>query len=451
MDKFAWLLGLRGVWQHGRRNFIAGFAIAVGLMAILTLVGYSKRINDYLAASAMYLQQPGHVAIVKKNGIRKRFTDPQHFSLRAHELTKLTRTLEKKANFDFLSPYLSGFGLIGNGCKSFPFKASGYSFATEQRIKNHPELKAIISDYSPYLRGVSPTVSEAKAPIGISVGLARRLGKEIGPESRSSNEVFDAADCEKPEVIQRLAKDNNVQLMAQDFEGRLNAVDGELVNEFTTGVSFTDNSALTMSLELLQELLHTDRISYVGVFLKNRDEAVAFAREIKVDMIQQNLDIDAYAWNDKAWNFNYYAARNILLVTNVFASVVIFIVVVLSIINTLNIGLVEARREIGTLRALGYTPSHIAKIFAIEAKCVAWIAVILGAIASFYLFRGIEASRIPFQFAGASQKTIFLITTPLWVYGAASVGLVVLVIFTNYTIARRYASKDTLTLLDRGN
>lgn len=426
MDRFAWLLGLRGVWQHGRRNLIAGIAIAIGLIAILSLIGYSKRINDYQSVQAMYLQQPGHVAIVKKDGLRKRLTDPRRYSLRAHEVTRITRALEKKANFAFVSPYLTGFGLIGSGGKSFPFKALAMPPETDQRIKNHPELKAIISDYVPFTRGVAPLVSGVASPIGITVGLAKRLGLKVG------------------------SGDMNVQLLTQDLDGRLNAVDGDLVNEYSTGVSFTDNSGVTMGLDLLQELLRTDRVSYLGVFLKDREDAKEFAQAIKVEMIQQKLDIDAFAWDDKLWNFNFYAGRNILVVMSIFAAVVIFIVVILSIVNTLNIGLVEARREIGMLRALGFTPSQIAKIFAIEAKAVAWIAVILGSLGALGLFRAIEAMQIPFQFPGASQLTVVLVTPPTWAYFTAALGLVILVVLTNFLIAKRYASRDTLTLLDRG-
>ncbi|RZA22714.1 MAG: ABC transporter permease [Proteobacteria bacterium] len=451
MDRFAWLLGLRGVVQHARRNLIAGFAIAVGLTAVLTLIGYSKRIDDYLAAAAMYLQQPGHVAIVKKDGLRRRLTDPSHYSLKAAEVQRLEAALKKHENFDFTSPYLSGFGLIGNGCKSFPFRANAYSFEKNERILRHPEIKQILGDHKPYIQGQSHILSKAKAPVGVSVGLTKRLEKNLGGTSEAISEVYAAEDCDKPEVKQRLAKDMNVQLMAQDFEGRLNAIDAELVNEFTTGSSFSDNGAMTMGIEALQELLNTDKISYLAVFLKDRQKAEQFAGDIKVEMIQQKLDIDAYAWDDKNWNFNFYAGRNILFVTNVFASIVIFIVVILSIINTLNIGLVEARREIGTLRALGYTPKQIAAIFAIEAKCVAWMAVMFGTGFSYLLFHVIEKLEIPFRFPGASEATIFLITPPQWSYISAALSLVVIVVVTNFVIARRYASKDTLTLLDRGN
>jgi putative ABC transport system permease protein len=451
LERFSWLLGFRSVRQHAKRNLIAGGAIAIGLTAALFTFGYSTRINSYMGTAAMYLQQPGHVAIIKKDGLRYRLIEPNKYSLEEKDVKAIEAFAKKDPTIEIVAPYLFGAGLIGSGCKSFPFRAQAYSLAQEKKIKNHPELKAVIPEYTSTSAGVALWDAKMTSPIGLSRGLAKRLGKTAEGESVSSQEVFTAADCDKAEVQAKLAHDPNVQLLTQDFDNRLNAVDSNMANEFSTGMVLTENGSLQMDIVQLQDLLRTSKVSYVGLFLKDRQNAANMAKDIVSTLQKDGIEVDAFAWDDERWNPNYFASYNVMVVTEIFISIVVAAVVLLSILNTVNIGLVEARQEIGTLRALGYTSSQVSWIFAIESFSVAVVAVIVGSIFSFFFFAWIKSLNLPLRFPGASQSSTFQITPPLWSYGASAIFLCLMVVGTSLVIARRYASQPTLTLLDRGN
>ncbi|RYZ58450.1 MAG: FtsX-like permease family protein [Proteobacteria bacterium] len=451
MERFSWLLGFRSVRQHAKRNLIAGGAIAIGLTAALFTFGYSTRINSYMGTAAMYLQQPGHVAIIKKGGLRYRLIEPDKFSLDEKDLKAIEAFALANPSIEIVAPYLFGAGLIGSGCKSFPFRAHAYSLTQEKRVKNHPELKEVIPEYKSTTAGVPLWESNLSSPIGLSRGLAKRLGKTAQGVARTSSEIFSAADCDRPDVQAKLAHDPNLQLLTQDFDNRLNAVDSNMANEFSTGMVLTENGSLQMDILQLQDLLRTSKVSYVGLFLKDRGESAAMAQNITSSLQEKGLDVEAYAWDDERWNPNYFASFNVMVVTEIFISIVVAAVVLLSILNTVNIGLVEARQEIGTLRALGYKPSQVAWIFAIESFCVATLAVVVGSIFSVLFFAWIKSLGLPLRFPGASQSSTFQVTPPLWSYGASAVFLCLMVVVTSLIIARRYASQPTLTLLDRGN
>lgn len=443
-------LGLESLRQHARRNMIAGAAIAVGLLATLSIIGFAERTNAYLAAIAMYVEKPGHVAIIKKDGLRRRLVEPKKYSLSSKEWNDLNRYLEKDPAVDFAAPYLFGFGLVGNGCKSQPFIVTGFDITKQKAVTEYPELKRIIPEFRSLTRGEALWSSSQKSPITLSGGLAKRLNKSAELPAKAFTEVIDLKECDSNELKAKLASDRNVQMLTQDFDNRLNAVDGEFVGEFSTGVEITEKSAMQMPLALLQDLLRTDKISYLGVFLKDRRQAHAYAKSIVRSMADRGVFIDAYTWDAELWNQNYFAGAAVLVVTELFVGVVVAIVVFLSIMNTLTIGLAEARREIGMLRAVGYNPTQISYIFTVEAFAMGIIAVIVGSILSMGLFHVISKLEIPMHFAGFSQDSTFQILPPFWSYFAASAFLLLLVAGTSMVLSRRYASQPILDLLNRG-
>ncbi|MBC7659553.1 MAG: FtsX-like permease family protein [Chitinophagaceae bacterium] len=447
---YSFLLGLESLRQHARRNVLAGAAIAVGLLAMMSIIGYVNRTNSYLAAIAIYIQQPGHVAIIKKDSLRRRMIEPKLYSLSAPEWTALDAYLSQDTKVAFISPYLFGFGLVGDGCKSFPFTVTGFDLKKQAAVIAHPELKAIIPEYKSLTGGENLWDSHEKAPIALSGGLAKKMNKSANTDGLAYPGTFESTECDKPAVKAKLAFDRNIQLLTQDFDNRLNAVDGDFVGEFSTGVDFTEKSSMQMPIHLLQELLRTDKISYIGVFLKNRLEAHDYAQSIVKIMADKGIQIDAYPWDAEAWNQNYFASAGVMVVTELFVGLIVALVVLLSIVNTLTIGLAEARREIGMLRAVGYNPNQIASIFAVESFATAVLAVGIGSLLAFILFEFIAQLKIAMHFPGFSQESTFQIDPPSWTYAFVSVLLVLLVVGTSAVLARRYASQPILNLLDRG-
>lgn len=450
MNTYCLRLGWHRLWQHGRRNIIAGVAIAMSFFSIMGTIGYATRTNIYQAVSAMYVQQPGHVAIVKKDGLRKRIVDPQNYSLSASDISQITSFTQGNPEIDFVSPYLFSSGLVGSGCKSFPFIVRGFDVSQEQKVLSHPELRSVIPEYKAISKGVNLWDSQLTAPLVLSLGLAMKLGKSADSPVADASFLFTAEDCNAPGIKEKLRKDRSVQLLAQDFENRLNAVEAEVSGEFSTGLANSEDHMMRAPLSLLQDLLRTDKVSYLAVFLKDRAKAKTMAQTIPVKMREQGVNVEAYAWDDEAWNPNYVAGANVMLVSEAFVSFVVGMVVLLSILNTLTISLAESRVEIGTLRAIGYKPKEIANIFGVESFLTACFGALFGALISAGMFRMIEILKIPMQFPGFSQSTFFIVTPPSWSYLVVGASLCTMVTGTSLILSRRYARLSILKLLDKG-
>ena len=125
-------------------------------------------------------------------------------------------------------------------------------------------------------------------------------------------------------------------------------------------------------------------------------------------------------------------------------------VALLSILNTLSISLAESRREIGTLLAIGYNSVEVAWIFMVEALATSIIALSLGAAGTYGICEFISYLAIPLKAPGFSHATIFRFTPTIYNYIYLSIFLCALTSLTTFVMARRYASRNILTLLDRG-
>lgn len=454
MTSFAWRLGLRSIPQHKRRNFATLLAIGFGYMALILICGYNVRVNNYMTASTIFLQNSGHIAIFQDDGLRKRFVRPKAYSLKSNDVTQLNRYLATLPQFDFAVPYLIGNGLVGNGCSSFPFVGRGFDPRSEAKVRTHPMALSIISEQKSVLAGAPIWANPGEVhQVSLGRGLAAKLGKSKVFESEATGDSA-PLDCEDPQTKAIQAKDRNLQFVGLTFDKRLAAEDADISSLFSTGFSVTEDLAVQAPLRFMQSLLDTESISYLAVFLepadlgkKELDELVA---KIDKDLSAKGLKVDVYAWNDARFNPEYVDGLAVLRVTVGFVAIIILFVVLLSIINTLSIGLAESRRDIGTLRAIGYNPSAVAKIYTIEVFLITVVSVALSAILSYGVTQFIASLNIPFQLPGLSNATSFQLTPTVSDYLLCAGGVITLVLLVTYFTARKYAKQGVLFLLDPG-
>ena len=454
MNGFAWRLGLRSILQHKRRNIATLLAIAFGYMALILICGYNVRVNHYMTASVIFLQNSGHIAIFKEDGLRKRFVRPKAYSLKPEETAQITAYLKTLPEFDFSVPYLIGQGLVGNGCHSFPFVGRGFDPLSEARVRTHPMALSIVSEQKSVLGG-SPIWAhpDQVKQVSLGRGLAAKLGKSKVFETSASSDSS-PLDCTDPQTKAKQALDRNLQFVGLTFDKRLAAEDGDITSLFSTGFSFTEDLAIQTPLKFMQSLLDTESISYLAIFLKPADIDTASLDQLNLrmqkDLRMQGLKIDSFAWNDPRFNPEYGDALAVLQVTVGFVALIILFVVLLSIINTLNIGLAESRRDIGTLRAIGYNPRAIAKIYTIEVFVITLVSLVLSAVLSYGVTAYIASLNIPFQLPGLSNATNFQLTPRPNDYVIAALGVMALALVVTHVTAQKYARQGVLILLDPG-
>ena len=377
LAKLAW----RNLRRNIRRSLATGMAIAAGFTAFMIAAGFAFRIERVLSAYTHYSLHVGHIGIYKKNALEMFNIKPPQYSLTLAEQEAVSSALQAQSNVEMSGRYLVGQGLVGNGCKTFPFVANGVDLTIESRVMNHPNLLT----WNPHItkfRSGDPiwTMPKDMGPIAISDGLAKLLGKTKLHKDVATEKPIIITDCTAPDVKDFFAKDANVQLAAGTWDGTLSAQDGEFVMRFTTGLVETNNTAIIMPLERLQALLNTDHVMNYSVWLKEPLFLLQTLSELRSKLKKTAPELDVLPWTDERLSPYYSGTMHFIYVMVGFVGVVLAIVVILSIFNSATMTAIERSQEVGMFRSVGYNQKIIRQLFILEGFFLTAASVVGGAI-----------------------------------------------------------------------
>ncbi|MFL5815622.1 MAG: ABC transporter permease [Bdellovibrionia bacterium] len=426
----SWKLSWRNLGRNRRRNLATGAAIAFGYAGLLLLGGYIVRVEHYLRVNSVYLNHSGHVSIYRKDGLERHLTKPSRYNLKPEEQARILELVSKDSEIEFIGKYLKGAGLAGNGCKSYPFLATGIDTSVEKTIHEHPE----VIEWVPELN-VSPELQSDS--VALTSGLARLLGKprvhsEVPQESRS---VAQTQNCSSPDVSKDLAKDANIQLAGRTVHGDFSAVDAEITSHYSTGLALTEDSGLVAPLSMLQKLYDTDSVTYIALYLKPNVWVQSYLNRLNERLASTGLELSVYAYDSEDISPFYVGVVNFLLVMAGFFVFLVFGVVALSIINSLAMSIIERTREIGTLRSLGYSRESIAGLFARETLILSGISLASGWALAQAISWGVNSLNIRFEPPGIADTMQFMLkpSAPL------CAGLAFVILILSYLTARQTA------------
>lgn len=446
-------LAFRNLFRNTRRNVATGLALAFGYIGLVLFGAYIVRVEHYLRVNTVYLNHAGHVSIYKKDGLEKLLTKPSRYSWKLDEQEKLLAALTQFPEVEFAARYLQGVGLASNGCYSVPFIALGIESQTEQRIRRHPEVLEWTPELNHISRGRIFSEYGQKLPEAIQItnGLAELLSKDKVyddlPQQSGSPESVVLPNCGSADTQSFFARDANIQLVARSYEGDFSAVDAEVASHFTTGLALSEDTGLRGSLDLLQKLFATDRVSYVAAFLKPEVSWNDFSDKLKAKLISEGIEADVRSFSDERIGLFYVSVVNFLVTLASFFYTLIFGVIIVSIINFITVSVMERRREIGTMRAIGFDPKQVIQVFSWESNLLSLIAIVIGLIASLILAFIVNHLNIRFTPPGiAGDMQFMLVLNPMLCLGA---GLAVWLIswITAYFVMRRRSTENIVNLL----
>lgn len=442
-------LALRNLTRHRRRSLTTGLALALGFAALLLLGGYVARSESLMRTNAVYLQHYGHLAIYKRGGLGRVASRPKQYGLTGDEQTRALSLLTALPEVAFAGRYLTGKGLVGNGCRSLPFLAIGVEPDIEQTLLSQPAVLRDAPELARPLRGSS--LAEARAipgATGLSRGLAHLLRKErVHDELPEAPDSFSIPDCSTPEGQRALTRDANVQLAALTYDGALGAIDGEVVHVFRTPLAATEDSSLVTNLHDLQQLLDTDRVTYLAVYLREGFEAAQLVRPVRDALAERGVEADVYAYDDARLNPYFAGTMGLLDAISRFFAVLVGCVVALSIANTITLALHERTRELGTLRAIGYRARQLSGLFVCEALLLCLLASLAGLLLGGGIAAAINAADIHYQAPAMSAPIPFLIQPTAAHAARLFVGMALLTVATTYVVVARRTRDPIVKLL----
>ncbi|MCP4221550.1 MAG: ABC transporter permease, partial [bacterium] len=316
--------------------------------------------------------------------------------------------------FDITSAYgvLEISGFISNGSKSTTFFGNGLNAAAMK--KTLPRLEKTVR------KGRS--LGENLKEIVLGVKLAEDLELEIG---------------------------DPVMLLVQTLKGGLNMIDLVLVGTNEGGASdYASAHYVEIHLPTARKLMRMpNRVSRIVIAHNDFDEI----RESAV-LMQQSLDQTSSVplrVKDYTETIPGYSINKFFSLISIVVGIVLFFVVGSGIANAMFMSVMERRKEIGTMKAVGAEQSHIRRLFILEGMIIAIVGAVIGlGLASIIVVLVREAGGVPFPPPPGSSIPI---TIPTIINPSATVFAVILAVVVgiaaSYLPARISAKVDPVETL----
>lgn len=398
-------LAIRNLWKNRRRSLATLLAIAIGFAAVNLFSGYIHNVYVGLRAGAIRGEGLGHVTLAKRGFFERGSLNPEKYLFTPDELQRLTALLQQPG-VAVVAPRLSVSGLASNGRISTIFIAEG---------ENPKDARALRPENS-----TAPQLDEAKPESGLlSKGLAEMLGAKPG---------------------------GNLVLLTSTLAGQANALDLDVLAAWDTGVEATNDKSMKLPLAYVQKLLDTEGASRVVVLL---DDEAANASQYRADLLPRlsaaGFDIEIKTWIElSAW---YRQVKNLFDMIFVFLFSIVFVVVLMSIVNTLSMSVMERVREIGTLRALGMKKGGIVRLFAVEGGLLGSIGCAFGAGLSVVLASAINLANITYTPPSSSSPVPLTVAIQPGMLLASAAVLAAVSMLAAFWPARRAAHVEIVDAL----
>ena len=330
--KFAFLNALR----NRRRSAVTLSIAALGTAAILLAAGFAEFTYQGLSESAA--RDAGHLVVARSEHFQREEDTPLQYGIENY--SALRQRLLADSEVRYLLPRVSFSGLVSNGDKSLIMMGTGIDPDSEFLVKG------------PFLTIKSGQLLDSQHKGIPQVLLGEALAKSLNAHPGSG-----------------------LTLLASTTEGALNAVDVEVRGTFSTGIPDYDKRAIYTDLSTAQQLLVTQRISQLGVYLS--DMKLADSARARIEKTA-GKGFTAQTWRDQA--FYYESVRN--LYNRIFGALggIIAMIVLFVVANAMSMAIVERTREIGTLRALGTLPGQLIRSFAMEGAVLGGAGACAGAL-----------------------------------------------------------------------
>lgn len=426
---FFWTLAWRNLWRNKRRTLATATAILVGYTGLCLLGGYIFRIERSLRTSSIYMNHSGHISLYKEGGSEGFYSQPKKYILEEETLQKVYEILNTQDEIEFVAPVLTGMGLLSNGTKSTPFLGTGFDPFIEKKISHHPNVKRWLPlSFFPGEKKL--TDYDETTPEGVSI--TNGLGAFIGRK--------------KPFHKLSMAE-KDVQLAARTIDGDLNAVNATLEFRHTTGIALQEDTSLIAPLDLFQNLYGTRGITYLAIYLKENTSLSTFTKKLDSLFKNAQLHIDVIPFNDERIGMFYLGSMGFLGMMAIFFVFLIFSAVILTIINTLTIGILERKKEIATLKCLGFENQHLVKLFSYENLLLTLLSIGAGTLLAQIVAQIVNSMKLMFDSPGAADKLQFTLFPEWWLCLALAFPLVIISHFSSYFVSKRQMQQPIVQLM----
>ncbi len=343
-------LGFRNIGRNKKRTLINTLTIsAVVLVIILFDILVEGQWNDVIEN---YVRMGiGHIQIHKKGYDRESERLPLNILISNYP--EVNRRISTTPGIKDIYPRLKAGGLISFRGKESPVVINGVDLELEAKIE-------LITEKN--VEGVIPLEGEYGILIGMELAnlLKLTIGDIIFLYSRTAFETH-------------------------------NVIDLEVTGIYSIGFSYYEKSNVFIPVDILKGFLGTSSVSEMTIILK--DPALVDA---ETDTLEKKLT----GTGTEVFPYSHYIpeVQNIAGMQQgamVFIRFILLLLALFGIVNIMMISVWERKKEIGTMRAIGYSKSQITRIFLYEGLWTGILGSLLGCLFAFGVGSLLENLGIP--------------------------------------------------------
>ncbi len=340
--KIAW----RNLFRNTRRTIIAGLSIGTGLAALITMDAYMKGMfeNQIESATASFTGD-GQVH-------SQAYKDEMEVHQVIEDIDGVTARLAASEQIDAFSKRVVAQGMLSSATKSQGLMIWGIDTTTEKATSMMDDRLSKESQYLPKRNSVL-----------LGQGLADELGVKLGDRLQLT-----VAEAHTGEAAQRLVKIGGI---------------------YSFGSKDMDMTVAAIHADLAREMLNIPAGSAHEIAFSLTDKAVAYdsTNALWSEISGSDTNIT------EPWPEIMSELKTILQLSDASMGIIgmiLFLIVTLSIINTLFMSIYERFFEFGVLKSIGTNGRQLFQMVLLEATSLGVISVILG-IGLGYLFSALLA------------------------------------------------------------
>ena len=408
-------LAFRNLFRQKRRNLLVIFIIGASFAAVLLISAQCFRVYHHIDVADSYANDLGHVAIFRAGGLLRQYSGREKYLISKTDQDFLTKGLASFSEVEFVSRYLSGVGLVSNGCESIPYVGLGIDLNMEDRVHGHPSLRKWLSTVDRSTLSNRLSIFKLKNVIAMTPSMANALRKSKTLRDLENSPIPPSVlvtNCNDSHTRALSEQSPEVQLLANKAGGDTSVSDAYIAYQFSTGRAFSDDVALRTSLEDMQNILGTTGVSYIAVFLNDPSQRAAFIEQFEREYLRSrtsefslhsstSIELDDLGAGIIGWH------QTLELFTHILLGLIVAVVTV----NFITMTIRERRSEIGTMLALGFKPRAIILLFQKESLLIILAGIACGALFTGAVIYGVNHLQIQYPGPGMIGNAIFLLGT----------------------------------------
>ena len=363
-------ISFRNLLRSGRRTVLTASLITIGVMFVLVYAALSGSFKAYMVGQVTD-SMLGHIQIHKKGYIASVDNLPLDKNLNAKQIEKITQLLDE-------NPYVES-----------------YTF----RLKLGSMFSNYVASTGIRLNGIDPQKESQTLPLFSS----RLSGGDTA--SLKEGEILVPALVAKG---MKVKKDDTVVLVATNQKGSVNGMNFKVAGtiEPISGPGGRDGY---IHIKDVKKLLRLKKLEVSEVVIRLKDVAnlqKAMGLLKPLSQIKNPKDkpvFEVHTWQKLTPFYNIVKMLNIM---DISIKIILISIVLISILNVMVMSVYERIKEIGTIAAMGTTPSTITKLFLTEGLMLGVFGAIVGSILSFIVIFVINAVGISFSFGRQASLTL---------------------------------------------